>query len=195
MAKGGRLADAAGSRADLPMGSWRLTLITAVLLLTPFGVVTGVVANCGWRRRASFPGHPHPPTPYCVGPFPGSDPDALVVNIRPLRWGSPTCFRSPTREPDGCSPASARSQRQRRRGRTNGRAPSPPSSSLAARTPAICVEERGSSATAASSPRAAAVCGVVTHGIDHLWTEAALVRASVIGPFRLRFPRPRSPRR
>jgi hypothetical protein len=41
VAKGGRLAGAARSLADPPLGSWRRTLITAAVLLALFGDVIG----------------------------------------------------------------------------------------------------------------------------------------------------------
>jgi hypothetical protein len=63
--------------AGLPVGSWRATLITAVVIVALFAVVIGVASTYGPLRHTSFPGHPYPPAGYVQNPF-SSNPDDLL---------------------------------------------------------------------------------------------------------------------
>src|SRR5262245_31064420 len=77
MAYGRRRSKAARSLADLPLGSWRRTLITAVGLVVLFTAVIATVSVSGPLRHANFPGHPYPPPGFYINPFSGN-PDDLV---------------------------------------------------------------------------------------------------------------------
>jgi len=66
--------------AGLPVGSWRATLITAVVIVALFVVVIGVASTYGPLRPVSFPGHPFPPAGYVVNPFTNHPDDLLSTS-------------------------------------------------------------------------------------------------------------------
>src|SRR5437016_3565772 len=61
----------------MPLGSWRRTLIVALVVIGAFAAVVGVASRYGDLRHASFPGHPYPPPGTYVNPF-SKNPDDLV---------------------------------------------------------------------------------------------------------------------
>ncbi len=77
MAQERRWAKTGRGMAGLPVGSWRGTLITAVLLVALFVVVIGVATSYGPLRYASFPGHPYPPVGYVKNPLSSNSDDLL----------------------------------------------------------------------------------------------------------------------
>ena len=77
MAGRGKLTGAGRAAADLPLGSWRRTLIAAAVIVLAFVAVLGVATASGPLRHTSFPGHPYPPTGFSLNPFSNS-PDDLV---------------------------------------------------------------------------------------------------------------------
>ena len=66
--------------AGLPVGSWRATLITAVVIVALFAAVIGVASTYGPLRHVSFPGHRFPPAGYVVNPFTNSPDDLLSTS-------------------------------------------------------------------------------------------------------------------
>src|SRR5258707_8860476 len=63
--------------ADLTLGSWRRTLLSAAVLAAVFAAVVAAGADLGDWRHSSFPGHPYPPPGYYRNPF-SQDPGDLV---------------------------------------------------------------------------------------------------------------------
>jgi len=77
MAYGGRRSKAVRSLAELPLGSWRRTLITAAVLVALFAAMIAVASVSGPLRHTNFPGHPYPPPGFVQNPF-SSNPDDLL---------------------------------------------------------------------------------------------------------------------
>src|SRR6266699_2601358 len=77
MARRRRLTGAGRAAADLPLGSWRRTLIAAAVIVVAFAAVLGAATASGPLRHTSFPGHPYPPAGFYLNPFSNS-PDDLV---------------------------------------------------------------------------------------------------------------------
>jgi hypothetical protein len=77
MAQERRWSKAGRGIAGLPVGSWKATLIAAVVIVALFATVIGVASTYGPLRHASFPGHPYPPAGHVVNPF-TNNPDDLL---------------------------------------------------------------------------------------------------------------------
>src|SRR5262245_23244272 len=80
MAYGGRRSKVARSLVDLPLGSWRRTLITAMVLVVLFAAAIAAASVSGPLRHASFPGHPYPPPGFYINPFTGNPDDLVDAN-------------------------------------------------------------------------------------------------------------------
>jgi hypothetical protein len=84
VARRGRLTEAGRAAAELPLGSWRRTLIVALVVVGVFGAVVGVATRLGDLRHSSFPGHPYPPPGTYRNPF-SNNPDDLVTASQAAR--------------------------------------------------------------------------------------------------------------
>ena len=73
MAKTGARPGSSRTPADLVLGSWRRTLVAAMVILLAFATVIAGATTFGDLQRANFPGHPYPPAGFYRNPFPGSD--------------------------------------------------------------------------------------------------------------------------
>jgi hypothetical protein len=69
----GRPTAAPGRASDLIVGSWRRTLVVAVVLVGLVGAALAYLGGVGPLRQTSYPGHPYPPTGYYSNPFGPSD--------------------------------------------------------------------------------------------------------------------------
>jgi len=73
MAGRGRLTAVSGRGSDLVAGSWRRTLVVAVVLVGLVAAGLIYVGGPGPLRQVSYPGHPYPPAGYYANPFGRSD--------------------------------------------------------------------------------------------------------------------------